>query len=909
MTDTCTVSGYLYKWTNIIKGYQKRWFLLQNNLLSYYRNPEAVGRRCRGTFDLENATLFAPNTQTSFILTESSGRKHHLKALSEEDKNRWIKALSALMKTARYNTDIESDTYSEDSVVIGNQRGRPGSTGNRRRFFRNPLSGLQKSNSRHSSSSHLPQEEISNQKSTPISHQENQASTVLQTDHPTGHLKLDDQGSAESGANNGFSVLVNRLHQTSASAELSALLELLSSVESFRVRLKDHTYNTCSQLTAIESMLSTPEANSLWANYDSASSGTFLESNGAHDTRTPNARMESEPIARRIKDALGEHHRCIQEFRDTCLEALQFLVTNFERWHRKLLAEQERCLGLERTVEQLARQHRALELQLSRCYASFEDTGFDVSHSSRGGTLRRTETRDIREFENTVHSEHADTADDDQFFDAVSLQSANSYELLNIPEQSQKVTSLKSLGLPRSEGIRASATSLESLKNADESSGSDSCSEEHSSPTRIHRSTRPPCSILPLDKKKELSVSSTPPPSTQGIRKRRSTIPPSPKIALNLWSIIKNGIGKDITKIPLPVNFNEPISFLQRASEDMTYSDLLDRASETRDPAEQMSWVAAFSVSCYASTAIRTGKPFNPLLGETFEFDRSTESFGWRLIAEQVSHHPPGSALYCESVRYGWKIWVEFVLVSKFRGKYMSVYPKGTVNLLLPDGSRYTWTKATTVVHNLIVGTLWIDNYGDVVIRNHTNGYHCPMRFIAHSYFSRGPPKQVTGVVKTAAGTPVRLIQGTWDSHIEYQVVSPDGSPIGEPFLLWRATPLPPEAEKIYYFSQFAVALNEPEPNVAPTDSRLRTDQRLMEEGAWDQANEEKRRLEQKQRLKRYRWEEQKAAGVNPLEPLFTPIWFELRTDSVTGEQSHVYRGNYWQAKAEQNWSACPDLF
>ena len=29
--------GWLYKWTNYIKGYQKRWFVLQNGLLSYYR--------------------------------------------------------------------------------------------------------------------------------------------------------------------------------------------------------------------------------------------------------------------------------------------------------------------------------------------------------------------------------------------------------------------------------------------------------------------------------------------------------------------------------------------------------------------------------------------------------------------------------------------------------------------------------------------------------------------------------------------------------------------------------------------------------------------------------------------------------------------------------------------------------
>ena len=40
-----------------------------------------------------------------------------------------------------------------------------------------------------------------------------------------------------------------------------------------------------------------------------------------------------------------------------------------------------------------------------------------------------------------------------------------------------------------------------------------------------------------------------------------------------------------------------------------------------------------------------------------------------------------------------------------------------------------------------------------------------------------------------------------------------------------------PELEKMYYFSRLAVELNEPEPLVAPTDSRHRPDQRLMENG------------------------------------------------------------------------------
>ena len=34
----------------------------------------------------------------------------------------------------------------------------------------------------------------------------------------------------------------------------------------------------------------------------------------------------------------------------------------------------------------------------------------------------------------------------------------------------------------------------------------------------------------------------------------------------------------------------------------------------------------------------------------------------------------------------------------------------------------------------------------------------------------------------------------------------------------------------MYNFSQFSVQLNEPEPDVAPTDTRLRPDQRLMED-------------------------------------------------------------------------------
>lgn len=76
---------------------------------------------------------------------------------------------------------------------------------------------------------------------------------------------------------------------------------------------------------------------------------------------------------------------------------------------------------------------------------------------------------------------------------------------------------------------------------------------------------------------------------------------------------------------------------LQRLCEELEYSELLDKASELSDPYERMVYVAAFAVSSYGSSYFRAGsKPFNPLLGETYECIR--EDKGFRFVAEQVSY-------------------------------------------------------------------------------------------------------------------------------------------------------------------------------------------------------------------------------------------------------------------------------
>lgn len=72
----------------------------------------------------------------------------------------------------------------------------------------------------------------------------------------------------------------------------------------------------------------------------------------------------------------------------------------------------------------------------------------------------------------------------------------------------------------------------------------------------------------------------------------------------------------------MPIAFNEPLSFLQRLTEYMEHVHLLHRACRLPQPLERMQCVAAFAVSAVASQWERTGKPFNPLLGETYELVR-----------------------------------------------------------------------------------------------------------------------------------------------------------------------------------------------------------------------------------------------------------------------------------------------
>lgn len=61
---------------------------------------------------------------------------------------------------------------------------------------------------------------------------------------------------------------------------------------------------------------------------------------------------------------------------------------------------------------------------------------------------------------------------------------------------------------------------------------------------------------------------------------------------VSIWSVLKHSIGKELSKITMPVGFNEPLTFLQRMTEYMEYARLLRMASEQDDAVERMKYVA-----------------------------------------------------------------------------------------------------------------------------------------------------------------------------------------------------------------------------------------------------------------------------------------------------------------------------
>ncbi|KAJ1920926.1 hypothetical protein H4219_000979 [Mycoemilia scoparia] len=431
----------------------------------------------------------------------------------------------------------------------------------------------------------------------------------------------------------------------------------------------------------------------------------------------------------------------------------------------------------------------------------------------------------------------------------------------------------------------------------------------------------------------------------------------SKKPNLNLWQMIKSAVGKDLTKISVPVFFNEPTSFLQRFTEDMEYSTLLDIASCLPASVDRTLYVAAFAMSNYSSTFGRVAKPFNPLLGETYEYVRTDKRY--RAFSEQVSHHPPVSACWVEGDNYIYH--ADTNVKSRFGGKSLSVVPTGGCHVYLrvpiqfkddPDDDKlakpkqeasvdekgeyftehYSWNKITTYVQGIITGSFWIEHIGEIEVINHRTGDVTRLDFKASSWLGSGKYK-VEGQALDRIGNVAYNITGKWTERIvaiptksggEYNddVMSPEapafarsssyiGSKDGkglagsqvmpaeglqlpnEPFVLWKVHE-PSKVPIPYNLTKYAATLSDMPSELV--EFLCPTDSRFRP----DQRAMEKGEFNEADSKKTYLEEKQRAVRRRREAgelPSWKPRWFERSVDKDTGEGYWKFTGEYWEER------------
>lgn len=533
-----------------------------------------------------------------------------------------------------------------------------------------------------------------------------------------------------------------------------------------------------------------------------------------------------------------------------------------------------------------------------RCMALLRD--LDAAVSDFSALLAESKSRRAAPLLTSTSRLSIDSTTSDEFFDAEDGARSPS-QLFTIRRSSEFSSSVKDVDEKGSDVLSDDDNSSEASSDSEDAA----TVAPHSPAVGTQSSLFPP---------RPRTLSPLPLPNTS----RRTTVPPPKQPPPSIIGFLRKNAGKDLSTVSMPVSANEPLSALQRLSEPLEASALIDAAARLTSPdqaADRLMYVAAFAVAAFASNRVKERairKPFNPMLGETFELVR--EDLGWRFIAEKVEHHPLRMAFQADggatssSPEPAWSLTQSPSPSQKFWGKSVELNTEGLARLILHNvsntteksaqGERYTYASPTAFLRNVIAGEKYVEPVQSITILCETSGYKAIATFKAAGMFA-GRSEDVSVALYAPGGSaPLPLsLQGKWTQGLTR-------SDTGE--TVWTPGPLVENAAKVYGFPTFAAALNEVtdvEAEKLPcTDSRLRPDQRALEEGALDRAEGLKARLEERQRSRRKVLE----AHGRKWEPRF----FE----KVGEGEEEVWRrvegkSGYWERREVGLWNGIEEVF
>lgn len=363
----------------------------------------------------------------------------------------------------------------------------------------------------------------------------------------------------------------------------------------------------------------------------------------------------------------------------------------------------------------------------------------------------------------------------------------------------------------------------------------------------------------------------------------RSQLPAlrDPAKKVNVWSILKENIGKDLSKMSMPVYAKEPITLLQKMAEFLEYRYLIKQANQTDDSQLRIAYITCFFILWISQNKQRLAASFNSLLGETYEFiDKDL-----KIVFELVNNHPPICACYGESN--------DFIIDSSFHIKTnlsfsgMDFQTLGDFLITLKKtGELFTVKRPKITLHNFIFGDLFIWLKNDLVVTNQKTKEKAIVKFRPKGWSTKHD-YELTGEIFDHEGTPKYSIAGKWDSFMNITNLNNN-----QTIEIGRKFPDPENCKYQYGFTFFAINANyktiDQIAKFPPTESRLRPDVHAYENGDFEIASFEKNRLEENQRKRRKQNLFQK------------PYWFKLEMENNSFKTT--YNGGYFEAKQSGRW-------
>ncbi|KAL7133758.1 hypothetical protein ABFS83_12G161400 [Erythranthe nasuta] len=228
--------------------------------------------------------------------------------------------------------------------------------------------------------------------------------------------------------------------------------------------------------------------------------------------------------------------------------------------------------------------------------------------------------------------------------------------------------------------------------------------------------------------------------------------------------------GSDLTRLQLPPQFNIPKSQLQCYGESLysTNSDMLTKCSNEETPLGRFVSVVAWSISTLRPLPFGLA-PYNPLLGETHHVSRGTLN----VLLEQVSHHPPVTALQATDDRNNIEmIWCQSPL-PRFHGTYIETEVHGERRLnILDKRETYTMNSPKLVIRFFpLPGVDWL---GNVKIRCEETGIEAELCYRGNSFLPRpSVHRSVKGkIFMSSTSKTVYEVSGHWDRTVIVKDVS-----------------------------------------------------------------------------------------------------------------------------------------